>query len=317
MSNVEKTSTAQAPFDDPTGDVTLRSSDGVDFHVFKFILSLVSPVFKDMFTLPQGSQSGIPSVPVISVEENSITLNSLLLLCYPASTPTFNNLEEGKAVLEAAKKYDMGAALSHAADLVIAQFAPTNSLELYALSCRFGWQHHAQTAAAWTLEIKDLGRPSSMFTGLRDITGFDYHRLLVYHYECGVAAQAVVGSLSWLEPSVSNNTTLMWSCPTETKAGRQLSIANLGYRVITPWFDEYLVSSGKELLARPCESTIWKSVYYNPAITKATSCAYCQSRSVIWAMDNFRTKFAARVKQVLADVSLPDSSSNSKLTLIL
>ncbi|KAJ8591847.1 hypothetical protein M405DRAFT_764399 [Rhizopogon salebrosus TDB-379] len=299
----KKTSTAQAPFDDPNGDVTLRSSDGVDFHVFKFILSFVSPVFKDMFTLPQGSQSDIPSVPVIPVEENSITLNSLLLLCYPASTAaTFNSFEEGKAVLEAAKKYDMEGAIRRTGDIIMAQFLPTNSLELYALSCRFGWQHHAQTAATQTLEIKDLGRPSSMLTGLRDTTGFDYHRLLVYHYECGVAAQAVVGSLSWLEPSVSNNTTLMWSCRTETKAGRQLCITNLGNRVITPWFDEYLVSSGKELLARPCESTIWKSIYYNPAITKATNCTYCQSHAVIWAMDNFRTKFAARVKKVLADV---------------
>jgi hypothetical protein len=310
----DKTSTAQAPFDDPNGDVTLRSSDGIDFHVIKFILSFVSPVFKDMFTLPQGSQSDIPSVPVIPVEENSMTLNSLLLLCYPSSTPTFNSFEEGKAVLEAAKKYDMEATLGRAGDIVMAQFLPTNSLELYALSCRFGWQHHAQTAATQTLnsEIKDLGR-----SGLRDTTRFDYHRLLVYHYECGAAAEAVVGSLSWLEPSMSNNDMPMWSCGTETKAGRQLCIANLGNRVITPWFDEYLVSSGEELLARPCESTIWKSEYYNPAVYKATSCIYCQSDAVIWAMDNFRTQFAARVKQVLADVSLPDSSSNSKLTLIL
>ncbi|KAJ8590282.1 hypothetical protein M405DRAFT_861479 [Rhizopogon salebrosus TDB-379] len=185
----------------------------------------------------------------------------------------------------------------------MAQFLPTNSLELYALSCRFGWQHHAQTAATQTLEIKDLGRPSSMVTGLRDTTGFDYHRLLVYHYDCGIAAEAVVGSLSWLEPTASG-TMPMWSCRTEAKAGRQLCIANLGNQVITPWFDEYLVSSGKELLARPCESTILKSIYYNPAIYKATSCIYCQSDAVIWGMDNFRTQFAARVKQVLADVKL-------------
>ncbi|KAJ8590284.1 hypothetical protein M405DRAFT_720727, partial [Rhizopogon salebrosus TDB-379] len=182
---------AQAPFDNHDCDIILRSTDGVDFHVFKLILSLVSPVFKDMFTLPQTDLQPDVSVPVIPVAECSTTLRSLLLLCYPAATPTFSNIDDVKAVMEAARKYDMEAALSRAGDLAMAQFLPTNSLQLYALSCRFGWQHHAQIAATRTLEIKDLGRPSSLFTGLRDITGFDYHRLLVYHYECGVAAQAV------------------------------------------------------------------------------------------------------------------------------
>ncbi|KAJ8590275.1 hypothetical protein M405DRAFT_932924 [Rhizopogon salebrosus TDB-379] len=302
MSNVEKTSTAQAPFDDPTSDVTLRSSDGVDFHVFKFILSFVSPVFKDMFTLPQGSQSDIPSVPVILVEENSITLNSLFLLCYPASTPAFNNLEEGKGVLEAAKKHDMGAALSRAADLVMTQFVSTNSLELYALSCKFGWQHHAQTAAAQTLQIKDLGRPSSEFVGLQDITGFDYHRLLFYHYTCGAVAQAVARSLNWLQPSDNNMT--MWVCPEETTNSKATYVANLGARAITLWFDEYLVSSGKELLTRPCESTLLESESYERAISNALSCYYCRSTGVAQHMGKFRTLFAAQVKKAVAIVKL-------------
>lgn len=44
---------ASPPFDDPEADIILRSSDNVDFHVYKFLLSLVSPVFKSMFALPQ------------------------------------------------------------------------------------------------------------------------------------------------------------------------------------------------------------------------------------------------------------------------
>jgi hypothetical protein len=265
-----------------------------------------------MFTLPQTDLQS--PVPVIPVAESSMTLRSLLLLCYPAATPTFNKLDDVKAVMEAARKYDMEATLSRAGDLAMAQFLPTNSLELYALSCRFGWQHHAQTAAARTLEIKDLGRPSSVFTGVRDITGFDYHRLLVYHYECGVAAQAVAESLSWLEPT--NSCMRMWSCSAETRS-RKLYIGNLGAWAITPWFDEYLVSSGKELLARPCESTIWESESHDRAIYRAVSCTLCLPCGVIGNMSKFRTLFAAQVKQVLADVSLSDSSLNLKLTLVL
>ncbi|KAG2042720.1 hypothetical protein BDR03DRAFT_944083 [Suillus americanus] len=183
---------AQAPFDDHNCDIILRSANGVDFHVFKLILSLVSPVFKDMFALPQSeSQSGVSSVPVITVTESSTTLESLLLLCYPAATPIFDSLDDAKVVMKAASKYDMQAALSRAGDLAMAQFLPNHFLELYALSCRFGWPHHAQTAATRTLEIKDLGRPSNMFNGMRDITALDHHKLLEYHYKCGIAAQTV------------------------------------------------------------------------------------------------------------------------------
>ncbi|KAJ8590285.1 hypothetical protein M405DRAFT_816495 [Rhizopogon salebrosus TDB-379] len=57
----------------------------------------------------------------------------------------------------------------------------------------------------------------------------------------------------------------MWSCPAEPK-GRKLCIGNLGDRAVTPWFDAYLVSSGKALFARPCESTLRESEFYDRAI---------------------------------------------------
>lgn len=38
-----------APFLDPEGDVVLRSSDGQRFHVVRAILSIASPVYRDMF----------------------------------------------------------------------------------------------------------------------------------------------------------------------------------------------------------------------------------------------------------------------------
>jgi hypothetical protein len=42
------------------GDITLLSCDDVDFHdfhVYKIILSLASPIFQDMLSLPQPSMS--------------------------------------------------------------------------------------------------------------------------------------------------------------------------------------------------------------------------------------------------------------------
>jgi hypothetical protein len=303
---------ANAPFDNPDGDIILRSTtDHVDFYLFKPILSLMSPVFKDMFTLPQnGLQSGISSVPVILVTESSATLEPLLLLCYPAATPTFASLDNAKAVIEAAKKYDMQAVLSRAADLTISQFLSTHFLELYALSCRFGWQHHAQAAATRSLEIKNLGRPSTEFESMHDITALDYHRLLVYHHACGVAAQAVGDSLSWLESTTGTRIMTMWSsfgysndCPCRNHGARTRQVADLGGLKIASWFDAYLVSSGKELWERPCASTIWESTAYARALGQASECNMCHDTAV-WSMDRFRALYVAEVKKVVAAVKL-------------
>ncbi|KAG2125316.1 hypothetical protein DEU56DRAFT_574954 [Suillus clintonianus] len=306
MADTEEITTAQAPFDDHNCDIILRSSNGVDFHVFKLILALVSPVFKDMFTLPQSeSQSDVSSVPVVTVAESSTTLESLLLLCYPATTPTFDGLDDAKAVMEAARKYDMQAALSRAGDITMAQFLPNHFLELYALSCRFGWEHHAQTAATQALTIKNLGRPSNKFDGMRDINALDHHRLLEYHYKCGVAAQAVGSSLSWL--GFSSRQMQLWrhcSCRSGTDA--MIVQADFGNIKVAPWFYEYLVSSGKELLAKPCNSTLWELASYNRAITKATECIYCRS-TVVENMDRFRVLYIAQVKKVVATVRLEAS----------
>jgi hypothetical protein len=111
MSNAEEITTAEAPFNDYNCDSILQSTNGVNFHVYKLVLSLMSPVFKDKFTSPQSeSQSDGTPVPIMTVTQSSTPLRSLLLLCYPAATPTFDSLDDAKAVLEAAKQYDMQAA---------------------------------------------------------------------------------------------------------------------------------------------------------------------------------------------------------------
>ncbi|KAG2137610.1 uncharacterized protein EDB93DRAFT_1253616 [Suillus bovinus] len=282
-------SQAQAPFDDlSNGDIILRSANGVDFHVFKLILSLMSPVFKDMFAIPQSES---PS------SHHSRTPSSTLLSC---RHPNLGSLDDAKAVIKAASKYDMQAALSRAGDLVMAQFLPNHCLELYALSCQFGWPHHARTAATRALEIKDLGRPSHMFNGLRDITALDFHRLLEYHYKCGIATQAVGNSLSWLESSFKSMQ--MWKeC---SRCRNSTPIMTVKKDSVAPWFQEYLVSSGRELLARPCESTLLLELsHYNRAIIKAVECSSCRTH-VLEDMHKFRALYIAQVKKVIATVIL-------------
>ncbi|KAG1774142.1 hypothetical protein EV702DRAFT_1127083 [Suillus placidus] len=44
---------ASAPFAHANADVILLSTDGVEFRVFTFFLSLASPFFESLFSLPQ------------------------------------------------------------------------------------------------------------------------------------------------------------------------------------------------------------------------------------------------------------------------
>ncbi|KAJ7206395.1 hypothetical protein GGX14DRAFT_310226, partial [Mycena pura] len=56
----------------PDADAILRSRDGADFYIHTVILSLVSPVFETMFSLPQSPPTS--AIPIIRMEEDSISL---------------------------------------------------------------------------------------------------------------------------------------------------------------------------------------------------------------------------------------------------
>ncbi|KAI0943266.1 hypothetical protein AcW1_002475 [Taiwanofungus camphoratus] len=61
---------APPPFDDPEATPVLRASDSMDFRVYK-LLALTSPVFRDIFSLPQSDN-------IVHVEQPSTTLDRLL-----------------------------------------------------------------------------------------------------------------------------------------------------------------------------------------------------------------------------------------------
>ena len=69
------TQLASAPFDDPAGDIVLRSNDkqAIDFRTHKLFLIYASPVFKDMLSFPQAGceASENASLPVVVMHENA------------------------------------------------------------------------------------------------------------------------------------------------------------------------------------------------------------------------------------------------------
>jgi hypothetical protein len=67
-------------------NLIIRSSDLVDFRVHKSVLAMASPVFKDLLSLPQPSDSeSVDGLPVVQLSEDSELLNSLVSVLYPVS----------------------------------------------------------------------------------------------------------------------------------------------------------------------------------------------------------------------------------------
>lgn len=182
----------QPPYDRLDGDVVLCSSDRVGFKTHRLLLAMASPVFGDMFSLPQPStasdeqqdfQAKVP-LPIVEVTEDSKTLRALLDTCYPLQNPDLSSLDAVDATLDAAVKYDVAKAL----DLCkreLQGFIIREPLRVFAIACRLDFETLAQSAA-------DQARKQSIFRhGLKyakeldRVSGGCYHRLLQHYRQRG------------------------------------------------------------------------------------------------------------------------------------
>lgn len=67
-------------------DVILRASGGKELHAHKLVLSLASPVFRDMFSVPQPS-IGSSRTPMVDVDDLPEALRMFLQIIYPIPNP--------------------------------------------------------------------------------------------------------------------------------------------------------------------------------------------------------------------------------------
>lgn len=167
MENPPDPSPARDPFNDTLADVILRSSDHVDFYVYKVVLSLASPFFKDMFSLTQpvtpsisqnNSTQSTTTHPIVNLTEDGKTIDRLLRLVYPVVEPPSGTLDEVARVLEASIKYQVEKVVVHMKASLLA-FSHDKTLAVYAVACRLQSEHEAHAAA-----IVWKGKCASLFT---------------------------------------------------------------------------------------------------------------------------------------------------------
>jgi len=144
----------QTFFTTADGDIILRASpesgSGHDFRVHRFILGLASPVFKEMFSLPQPpaqDQNEEHKPPIVNVAEPPEVLDAILRFIYPGvDLPKFTSLSIVLALLSAADKYDLASMRPILGDS-LKTFLPRDSFEVYIIACRFGFLEEAKAAA--------------------------------------------------------------------------------------------------------------------------------------------------------------------------
>ena len=202
QTKVPEVKTAAAPFNNTSADIIIRSSDSVDFYVQKAIVAEASPVFAGMFTIhipapasldtastqqrlddaPQGNlQLYRDGIPIATVVEPSLVLDSLLRFCYPTAPPDLSNLNTLCDVLDAARKYMMESLAEYLTKHFVSR-AEKEPFQVYALAASRGMKDEMEVAASQSLRLQ---LPIGTYVAeMAKMSVGDYVRLQQYHHHC-------------------------------------------------------------------------------------------------------------------------------------
>ncbi|KZT21596.1 hypothetical protein NEOLEDRAFT_1139217 [Neolentinus lepideus HHB14362 ss-1] len=163
-----------------TPDLTISTSDGVKFWVHKSILSIQSPIFRDMLVV-----CGI-SHGHISVTEDRHAIEGLLRFCYAADEQApVDDTAKLWSIRMAARKYMVEGVERRVMQYVKDRICD-EPLRVYALACRDGCEAEAKDAARSTLRQPAM---PAYVAELEEMTGGALYRLTQYRQQC-VAAVA-------------------------------------------------------------------------------------------------------------------------------
>ncbi|KAF8555644.1 hypothetical protein OG21DRAFT_832006 [Imleria badia] len=326
---------AAAPFDHAKADIILRSSDNIDFRVFKLFLSLASLSFEKLFEIPQPTEAsnvqGIKDgLAVIRVQENSKTLDTLLRFCYPctlADDPKLEVLKDLVDVLAAARKYS----LTTIERKVYQALSNPKILEAEPLRCfaiaRRGRAHEETILAAkYTLTQPLI---PSWFQEISLISATDLLALLTYHQKCGDAVYALRSDVLWIQSHYGSSEGCPWlprrsKSPSETKGPRVkgLYVTSVGddnsscrcatsttptYKLFKSqppkWWEDFMMETFVALRDKPCRATVESFVAKTVQSVRKQGCPTC-SVNISEHMRDFSEVMTRKVEEVVSRVAL-------------
>lgn len=305
---------ASSPFDHAKADVILRSADGVEFRVFKLFLSLASPFFETLFSLPQApdgatDQEMKDDLAVIAMSEDSKTLNSFLRFCYPstlADDPSFENLTDVLSVLAAARKYSLDLIEKKVCQaLANPKVLGTEPIRCFAIARNARLTHETITAARHTLSQPLI---PAQFSEIGLITASELLALLTYHKNCSVAVQPLTKDFKWLTDHYVNYNSCTWlfgpyyngSCRCRQVTDNKFLL--WGIQTVT-WWAAYMQELSELLKDRPSGETVRIAADNTVQTVRSTGCAACSS-FVKENMAELSNLLALKVDEAVAAIEL-------------
>ena len=290
---------ADAPFNGPRADLVLLSSDGVNFFVFKVILSMASSVFADMFTLPlpAAPQTSSHEPPVVQLPEDAETLDMALRYCYPIPSPEVVTLHDARILLEFARKYQVDV-IKVSLTRFLTDTIERDPAGIYALASAYEYQDIAAKALQSSLmvPIYQLRSPELQYSTTRE----QYEALIYYHISCGRVASAVSMRRNWITGSI-----LTVTAPSMPSHGCSLcitadfvqpdprSITRYGPRYL--W--NYLHRSALVLAHHPNADAVTKEAF----VLRDMKCRSCITHKRLEMLECSQA-FAAEIRRVIEQV---------------
>ena len=321
------TAYAAAPFDHAKADIILRSSDNIDFRVFKLFLSLASTFFETLFEIPQPTVTEVNNdqevkdgLAVIRVEEHSKTLDTLLRFCYPctlAEDPKLEVLEDLVDILGAAQKYSLDTIEKKARQaLSNPQILEAEPLRCFAIARRGRAREETLLAAKYTLTQPLI---PSWFQEIDFITAADLLALLTYHQTCGDAVYTLRNDVRWIQSHYGSSEGCAWfsakskprnepSWPVSVHVNascRCASSTTVKYGLFGSqplmWWGNFMEETFVALRDKPCMATVESFVAKTVQSVRAQGCPIC-SVNISEHMRDFSELLTRKVEEVVSEV---------------
>ncbi|TFY78015.1 hypothetical protein EWM64_g5998 [Hericium alpestre] len=302
---------AGSPYLDDDADIVLRSTDAVHFHVHKLLLSKCSPVFADLFSMPQPKSWGEKLTkgehPVVQMAEDQHALRLLLGFCYPTGAASFRTLSDIRIALDLTKKYQMSGTWECLTSLLLGHVY-TEPESVLAIAWIFEMKDLAVAAAKQTLEKPWLEDPTPVEFDYAPATAM--HKLLQYQRSCRAAALVIVSNVhTWLGKEDVNshpviNSDRYYDCSCTVSKAEFVRIGISPTRWLVSFQDKACSTLEKKLTGAAVRAPMIQTT--SIAEAASPSCKRCSSRlpEIVLALEHVSGRLAAAVDAKVATVQL-------------
>ncbi len=307
--------------------MVLRTSDNVDFHVFRWFLKGISSVLDDMLSHPQAQpqaptkSKADPDMPLNPrailrlVSEPSQTLDPLLRQYYSFPGPlTFPSYEDAMSALLAAHRLQLTRIARTLADAARPHIKE-NPLRAYGFALRHGMEDAARLAAHDILAVEDTLMDSDE---LDSLTVRQYRQLVVYRQACIAALETFHGDTMdengpmcvWTPDEMAGKGTCVWfqctSCVQHYLNCKAGDCRN--HHSPARWFREHYERMGARLRARTSADAVRDLNLLVPAIQAALR--QCRNtdeqgctRYAYTQLHRYRELMLEEIERIIAEVS--------------